>query len=100
MAKQQIGETVTIKLDKPVFQKLEALAKAKGYKDPSACLIEIILDNTKEQDAEESNTFSVPRYLVKAFKKAAKERGQQLKKYVDDLGAALLLGDLSPFENC
>jgi hypothetical protein len=32
------------------------------------------------------------------MKKAASERGQSLVEYVDDLGAALLLGDQSIFK--
>lgn len=43
--------------------------------------------------------FKIPLYLVNAMRKAAKERGQSLVEYVDDLGAALLLGDTSVFKD-
>ena len=91
---------VTLKLDKPVFEKLKAYAKREGYGDPSAALTEIVLDRTREQDTRNSDTFTIPGYLLKAFKKHASERGEQLIKYLDELAGTLILSDLSPFENC
>jgi len=51
------------------------------------------------ENALKDPVFKIPLYLVNAMKRAAKERGQSLVKYVDDLGAALLLGDTSVFKD-
>lgn len=43
-------------------------------------------------------TFKVPGYLVKAMDRAAKEKGQTLEQYAEDLGARLTLGGASAFK--
>jgi hypothetical protein len=43
-------EMVTMEIDKPIYNKLEALAKQKGWASPYAYLVEIILQKSKEQE--------------------------------------------------
>lgn len=47
----------------------------------------------------EGGVFKIPLYLINAMRKAGKEREQSLQEYADDLGAALLLGDTSVFQD-
>lgn len=57
------------------------------------------MSKTENENVSKDTMFKIPLYLVDAMKRAAKERGQSLVKYVDDLGAALLLGDTSVFND-
>jgi hypothetical protein len=89
METQQIGKMVEIKLDKPVYQKLVALARRKSC-TPEFLLTDIILEKTRQQEFE----FFVPKSLYDELARAASAKGQTLEAYVDNLLFALIYGHI------
>ncbi len=56
-------------------------------------------DKQDATDKSDLGNFRIPMYLVNAMRKAAKERGQSLVEYVDDLGTVFMLCDTSVFKD-
>lgn len=82
-------KTVTMKIDKPIHDKLDVLAKHGKYADPYAYLVDVILQKTRELDREmvmaakqKDEKIYIPKRQYEYLEKRAADFGQTVDNYV------------------
>jgi hypothetical protein len=80
---------VTMEIDKPIYDKLDALAKRGKYGDAYAYLVDMVLQKTREMDREivmaakqKDKKIWIPKRQYEYLEKRAADLGQNVDDYV------------------